>query len=242
MPDVAAAELLHGAIAECLRDCVVDAAKLGDWLRVLADGDVRRDAVSASRPAGPRVGDDDRGRLSQAVSLISAEHVAGGDGFDEAIGEMTRLAFARLERSRDRLEHLRSDENVSLRDVVLSGAMTGPLLRTCSGVLRRSAFDVDDADLPRRRPGIGREQSLESVGRRVAARERVEELVAVLGARVRLSRDGPNSFANPRHTAADARDARRDRNSDFAGARIDRGDREGVEDERVTPFERDLSV
>ena len=51
-------------------------------------------------------------RLSQAVSLIAAEHVTCGDGFDEAISEMARLPFTCLERFCDRLDHLRSDENV----------------------------------------------------------------------------------------------------------------------------------
>ena len=71
--------------------------------------------------------------------------------------------------------------------------------------------------------------------------QRVEELVAVLGARVRLRRNGADAFAHPWHAAADAWHTRRDRDADFAGAWIDRRDRERVKDERVAPLERDLA-
>ena len=118
LPHVAAAELLQRSIAERLRDRVVDASHLGDGIRILANGDVRRHAVGSTRAARPRIGDDDGGGLSEPVALVAAERVARGDGVDEPVGEMSRLAFARLEALRDRFDHFRTDEDVALRDVV----------------------------------------------------------------------------------------------------------------------------
>src|SRR5262245_12119153 len=123
---------------------------------------------------------------------------------------MARLPLARLEAFRYGGEHLGADEDVTLGDIVRSGAMPGPRRGARAGMLRRASFDVDHADLSRGRAGVGGEQAFERVFRCVALRERVEQLVAVFSARVRLRRDGADAFPYPRHAVADARDARGD--------------------------------
>src|SRR4051794_18494129 len=102
------------------------------------------------------------------MTLVAAEPVSGSDGIDQPIGEMARLSFARLERLRDGLEHLRPDEHVALRDVVGSGAMSFPVLRAGAGMLRGAAFDIDHADLSLRCPRVRGEKTLERVGGRFA--------------------------------------------------------------------------
>ena len=108
------------------------------------------------------------------MSLIAAERVPGGDGVDQPVGEVARLALGRLEAFCYRFKYLRSDENVALGDVVGTGAMAGPLLGPGSRMLRRASLDVDDADLAGCGTGVSGQRPLEGVGWGLAVLECVE--------------------------------------------------------------------
>src|SRR3569833_3186322 len=169
------------------------------------------------------------------MSLVAAQRVSCRNRVDQTIREVAIGVLARLERLRDCFDHLRPDEDIPLGHIVFTGAMSLPILRTGAGMLSGTTLDVDDADLAALGAGVGGEKTLERGVRGFAPGESVEQLVAVLGARVRLRRDRTDALPYPGHPVADARNAGRHRRADFPSARVDRRDRERVKDERVAP-------
>ena len=209
---------------------------------VFADVDVGRLPVGAPRHPRACIGDQHRGRCAQSVALVATQDEDGVDRIDESVGEMARRAFTGFEALGHCREHLRADEDVALRDVVATRAMPGPGVRAGAGVLGAATVHRDDPDLPLLKATVGGEQPLERRIRRLALGEGVEQLVAVLGARAGLRGHGPDAFAHPRYAVAHTGHAGGDRHAHLAGARINRGNREGVEHEGVAPRVRLLGV
>ena len=60
---------------------------------MLADIDVRGDAIGPARAAGTRIGDDDGSGLMTAFPRIATCLVSRRERIDQAIGEMARLTL-----------------------------------------------------------------------------------------------------------------------------------------------------
>ena len=95
--------------------------------------------------------------FSGTVAPVAAEHVSRRDRVDQPVGQMTWLTLAPLERPGHGREHFRPDQDVSLGDVVRTGAVPRPRLWARARVLRRTSRLVDDADLPRLRRRVARQ-------------------------------------------------------------------------------------
>ena len=124
--NVVSRELLQSTIAERPGNGVVDPAELRHRLGVLAYINVGCLSVGSPRTPRPGIGDDDSGGLQATLSSIPSRELAGGERFNQPVGQMTTAPFRAFERRGNRFHDLGTDEKVPLRDIIRSRAMPSP--------------------------------------------------------------------------------------------------------------------
>ena len=93
----------------------------------------------------PTVALDDHERRGLLPAPVAARALRGGQALQQP--ECEALSHRRLERDCERVDRLRSHEDVSLRRVAGSRAAARPVHARGAGVRRAVAVRVDDADL-----------------------------------------------------------------------------------------------
>jgi len=210
---------------------------------VLADVDVGGNPVAAPRAARPRVGHHHRRRLRAALPGVAARRVPGRERFDQAIRQVAIARCRALEALGHGRQHLRPHQQIALGHVVGSGAVAGPGIGPLPGVLgtSRPRLEADHADLSPGGARVRGDRPPQRLRSREPLRQPVEQLVAVLGARVGLGGHRAHARAHPRDAVTHARDAGRHRHADLAGRGVNRGDGEGRELQLGLPCHRFLA-